>query len=208
MQIVKKVQSVQNVLEISHYNSYVTIKTVRIHKETNMSKKALIIVDMLNDFIDKNGALYCGDAAQSIIPFIQERLEAFRNRGDLVIYLQDSHDKNDKEFQRFPSHCVSGTRGSEIIHELTPKPGEKVIPKKRYSGFYGTDLESILESAGVDDVEVVGVCTSICVMDTVGGLANRDYKITVPVKGVADFDKKFHEFALKRMKQLYGANVS
>ena len=208
MQIVKKVQSVQNVLEIFHYNSYVIIKIVRTYKEINMSKKALIIVDMLNDFINNNGALYCGDTARSIIPFIQEKLEAFRNRGDLVIYLQDSHDKNDKEFQRFPIHCVSGTRGNEIIHELTPKPGEKVIPKKRYSGFYGTDLESILESGGVDDVEVVGVCTSICVMDTVGGLANRDYKITVPVKGVADFDQNFHEFALKRMKQLYGASVS
>ena len=67
---------------------------------------------------------------------------------------------------------------------------------------------SELESAGVDDVEVVGVSTSICVMDTVGGLANRDYKITVPVKGVADFDPEFHEFALKRMKQLYGASIS
>lgn len=173
-----------------------------------MSKKALIIVDMLNDFIDKNGALYCGDTARSIIPFIKQRLDAFRNRGDLVIYLQDSHDKNDKEFERFPRHCVTGTRGNEIIPELTPKSGEKVIPKKRYSGFYGTDLESILESAGVEEVEVVGVCTSICVMDTVGGLANRDYNITVPVKGVADFDPKFHEFALKRMKQLYGASVS
>jgi nicotinamidase/pyrazinamidase len=177
-------------------------------KETDMPKKALIIVDMLNDFIDKNGALYCGDTARSIIPFIQERLEAFRNHGDLVIYLQDSHDKNDKEFERFPSHCVAGSRGSEIIPELTPKPGDNVIPKKRYSGFYGTDLESILESAGVDEAEVVGVCTSICVMDTVGGLANRDYKITVPVKGVADFDQKFHEFALQRMEQLYGARVS
>jgi len=173
-----------------------------------MSKKALIIVDMLNDFIDKNGALYCGDTARAIIPFIQERLAAFRNRGDLVIYLQDSHDKNDKEFEKFPRHCVTGTRGNEIIPELTPKPGEKVIPKKRYSGFYGTDLENILDSAGIHDVEVVGICTSICVMDTVGGLANRDYTITVPVKEVADFDQKFHEFALKRMKQLYGVNVS
>ena len=173
-----------------------------------MSRKALIIVDMLNDFIDKNGALYCGDSVRSIIPFIQERLKAFRNRGDLVIYLQDSHDKNDKEFEKFPTHCVSGTRGNEIIPELTPNPGEKIIPKKRYSGFYGTDLETILESAGVDEVEVVGVCTSICVMDTVGGLTNRDYTITVPVKGVADFNQEFHEFALKRMKQLYGATVS
>ena len=172
-----------------------------------MKKKALIIVDMLNDFVHEKGALYCGDAARSIIPFIQERLEVFRNRGDLIIFLQDSHDEEDKEFEKFPKHSIAGTRGSEIIPELSPQAGEKVIPKKRYSGFYGTDLENILDSAGVDEVEVVGVCTSICVMDTVGGLANRDYKISVPFKGVADFDPEFHEFALKRMKQLYGASV-
>ena len=208
MQIVKNVQPVQNVLEIFHYNSYVIIKIVRTYKEITMSKKALIIVDMLNDFIDKNGALYCSDTARLIIPFIQERLEAFRNNKDLVIYLQDSHDKNDKEFQRFPSHCVSGTRSNEIIHELTPKSGEKVIPKKRYSGFYGTNLEKILQDENIEEVEVVGVCTSICVMDTVGGLANRDYNVSVPVKGVADFDQQMHEFSLRRMKQLYGARVS
>ena len=173
-----------------------------------MSKKALLIVDMLNDFVDKNGVLYCGETAQAIIPFIKKRLETFRNRGDLVIYLKDSHDEDDREFERFPSHCVAGTWGNEIITELAPKPGEKVVPKKRFSGFYGTDLESILDSAGVDEVEIVGVCTSICVMDTVGGLADRDYKISVPVKGVTDFDQKFHEFSLKRMKQIYGANVS
>ena len=172
-----------------------------------MLKKALIIVDMLNDFVDEKGALYCGKEARAIIPFIQERLKTFRERGDLVVYLQDSHDESDKEFERFPKHCVEGTWGNEIIQELTPAPGEKVIPKKRFSGFYGTDLENILDSARVDEVEVVGVCTSICVMDTVGGLANRDYKVSVPIKGVADFDQSFHEFALKRMEKTYGARV-
>jgi nicotinamidase-related amidase len=53
-----------------------------------MPKKALIIVDMLNDFVDEKGALYCGDTARSIIPFIQERLKAYRNRKDLIIYLR------------------------------------------------------------------------------------------------------------------------
>ena len=173
-----------------------------------MSIKALIVVDMLNDFIDKKGALYCGETARKIIPFIQERLQVFRKRGDVVIYLQDSHDENDKEFEKFPKHCIAGTWGGKIIDELTPGPNEKVVPKKRYSGFYGTGLEKIIADAGVEDIEVVGVCTSICVMDTVGGLANRDYKISVPVKTVADFDPGFHEFALKRMKQLYGAEVS
>lgn len=173
-----------------------------------MTKKALIIVDMLNDFVDEKGALYCGGTARSIIPFIQERRTSYRNRNDLVIYLQDSHDEDDKEFEKFPKHSVAGTWGCEVIPELSPMAGEKVISKKRYSGFHGTDLENILKSAGVDEVEVVGVCTSICVMDTVGGLANRDYKTTVPVKGVADFDQKMHQFSLKRMEKIYGADVS
>ena len=123
------------------------------------------------------------------------------------MYIQDNHDEDDKEFERFPAHCVAGTWGGEIISQLSPEPGERVIPKKRFSGFYGTDLEHILESAGVEDVEVVGVCTSICVMDTVGGLANRDYRVTVPSSEVADFDPEFHEFSLKRMRQIYGAAI-
>nr|MBC8360268.1 cysteine hydrolase [Candidatus Desulfatibia profunda] len=172
-----------------------------------MAKKALIIVDMLNDFVDKNGVLYCGDSVPPIIPFIKQRLGAFRDRGDLVVYLKDSHDEDDKEFERFPKHSVAGSWGSEVIPELAPQPGEPVIPKKRFSGFYGTDLEKILENAGVEAVEVVGVCTSICVMDTVGGLANRDYKVTVPVQGVADFDPEMHRFSLKRMQKIYGADV-
>lgn len=173
-----------------------------------MPQKALIIVDMLNDFIDEKGALYCGPQARAIIPFVRDRLTTFRKNGDLVIFLQDSHDKNDLEFTKFPKHCVTDTWGSEIIHELAPGPDEKVVPKKRYSGFYETDLEKILGDANIEEVEVTGVCTSICVMDTVGGLANRDYNVSVPVKGVADFDNEMHEFSLRRMKQLYGARVS
>ena len=173
-----------------------------------MPQKALIIVDMLNDFIDEKGALYCGAQARAIISFIRDRLATFRKNGDLVIFLQDSHDENDLEFTKFPKHCITDTWGSEIIHELAPVPGEKIVAKKRYSGFYGTDLEKILQNANIKEVEVIGVCTSICVMDTVGGLANRDYNVSVPVKGVADFDQQMHEFSLKRMKQLYGARVS
>ena len=173
-----------------------------------MPSKALIIVDMLNDFIDEKGLLYCGESAREIVPFIKQRLAAFRKNKDLVVFLQDAHDRNDKEFEKFPEHCVRGTWGSRIIQALAPLPGENVVPKKRFSGFYGTELEKILAQAGIAAVEVVGVCTSICVMDTVGGLANRDYSITVPVKGVADFDSEFHRFALKRMEKLYGAEVS
>lgn len=172
-----------------------------------MSGQALIIVDMLNDFVDPAGALYCGPNARKIIGFIQARLADCRRSDCVVIYLQDAHDEDDAEFKKFPKHCLAHSWGSRIIPELEPEPHEKVIPKKRYSGFYGTDLAETLAAAAVSEVEVVGVCTSICVMDTVGGLANRDYKVRVPVAGVADFDARMHTFSLQRMKQIYGADI-
>ena len=173
-----------------------------------MAGKALIIVDMLNDFVDAKGTLYGGKASEEIIPLIKERLLSFRKQGDLVIHVQDSHDEDDREFERFAKHCVVGTWGHAIVDALTPEHGETVIPKKTLNAFYGTQLGSVLESAGVDSVEIVGVCTSICVMDAVGELTNRGYNVHVPIKEVADFDQEAHAFALKRMQQVYGADVS
>lgn len=56
-----------------------------------MATSALIVVDMLNDFIDAQGALYCGPDAEAIVPFVHSRVAAFRKAVDKVLYLQDSH---------------------------------------------------------------------------------------------------------------------
>ncbi len=172
-----------------------------------MSGHALIIVDMLNDFIDTKGALFAGAGARIIVPFIREKLDDHRKKGNVIVFLQDAHAQGDAEFEKFPRHCVQGTWGSEIIAELAPQTGEHVLPKTRYSGFYNTPLARILTDARINIAEVVGVCTSICVMDTVGGLANRDYMVRVPRQGVADFDPQMHEFAIRRMEKIYGAQI-
>lgn len=172
-----------------------------------MKKSVLIVVDMLNDFIDEKGALYCGQTARDIVPFVKKRIEFHRKAKNPVIYLQDAHAEDDLEFKKFPPHCIAGTWGSRIVEQLAPQSGEHVLSKTRYSGFYGTNLEALLSDYEPGEVEVVGVCTSICVMDTVGGLANRDYIIRVPKDGVADFDPEAHGFALSRMQRLYGAII-
>ena len=173
-----------------------------------MARQALIIVDMLNDFIDPKGTLYCGQAGEAIVPFIKERLQAARTHDDLVIFVTDSHEEDDVEFRRYDRHAVAGTWGGEIIPDLSPAAGEPVVCKKTLNSFHGTKLEQLLAEAAVKTVEVVGVCTSICVMDLVGDLAARNYGIVVPANGVADFDEEFHEFALRRMARVYGAEVS
>lgn len=172
-----------------------------------MAARALIIVDMLNDFIHPDGVLYCGKPAEEIVPEISRRLQRCRKAGDAVIYLQDSHTADDNEFEKFPPHCVTGTWGNRIIDALEPADDEPVIAKTRYSGFYGTDLDRVLAQLKPSRVIVVGVCTSICVMDTVGGLVNRDYSVTVPANAVADFDREAHMFSLKRMEKIYGAQI-
>lgn len=172
-----------------------------------MAEKALLVVDMLNDFIRKNGALDCGESAREIIPFVRSKINEFHQNKDLVVFICDSHEKNDVEFELFPPHCVKGTEGAEIIKELPVGEYDPIVYKSRYSAFYNTDLAGILKKNNVKKVYVTGVCTSICVMDTVGDLRNRDYPVFVYEKGVADFDPEAHQFSLKRMKKIYGAQI-
>lgn len=174
-------------------------------------KKVLIVVDMLNDFLKPDGGLYCGPTAESIIPAVKAKIDEYMKNDDIVIFLADCHDEDDLEFKRFPVHCVDGTEGAGIIDELYDNvymyDNFFTVLKTRYSGFYGTELSNMLKSLNPDLVEVVGICTSICVMDTVGGLANRDYNINVYRDMVADFDDEMHEMALRRMVALYGVNL-
>jgi nicotinamidase-related amidase len=169
--------------------------------------KALLVIDMLKDFLNKDGALYCGDESRKIIPFVKEKIEEFHREGDLVVFICDSHDPDDLEFKMFPRHCVAGTQGAEIINELPVGKQDSIVKKNRYSAFYKTKLDKILKKKKISEVYIFGVCTSICVMDTVGDLRNRDYPVFVYKNGVADFDQKAHQFSLERMEKTYGAKI-
>ena len=172
-----------------------------------MGKTALIVADMLNDFIDPNGALYVGPPGREIIGFVSGKIEESRRRGDLVIFVCDAHAPDDREFRHFPPHAVKGSWGSEVIPELPLLPGDYRVDKTRYSAFAGTDLDELLKKEQVERVAVVGVCTSICVLETVKELFDRDIHALVYREGVADFDPEAHAFALKHMARIFGAEV-
>lgn len=168
-------------------------------------RKALLVIDLLNDFMDPGGALFCGAESRRIIPVIRSLLNHFEHQQQPVFYLADAHRPDDLEFELFADHAVKGSWGSRIVPELRPSDRATVVEKTRFSSFYGTDLEDLLRRARPEQVWVTGVCTSICVMDTVGDLRNRDYAAVVVENAVADFDKQFHDFALIRMERVYGA---
>jgi len=171
-------------------------------------KKVLLVVDMLEGFLRKGYPLYCGETAEAIIPFVKAKVQEYAKANELVIFIADNHSPDDEEFKKFPAHCVRGSKESEVIEELKGiAKRELLIPKTRYSGFFGTNLEEILKNEDPELVEVVGVCTNICVLYTVEELANRDYKIRVYKQGVASFDQSAHNWALKQMESVLGAEL-
>jgi len=172
-----------------------------------LSNRSLLVVDMLMDFVDEKGSLYCGPDAQGIIPEVKREIEEARSQGEAVIYVCDRHSPQDPEFEMFPVHCVSGTPGAQVHPEIAPIPSEKIIPKRRFSGFYGTDLDLTLREMGTETVRVVGVCTNICVLYTVADARMRNYKVEVVQKAVASFDQQAHAMALREMEKTLGAVI-
>jgi nicotinamidase/pyrazinamidase len=166
----------------------------------------LIAVDMQKGFLEPGRTLYCGDEARGIIPNVLKLIEEKQRQGAAVIFTQDAHDPDDREFEMFPRHCVKGTEEAELVDELNDLEGIR-IQKTRYSAFFKTDLERILHELRPNEVIVCGVCTDICVMHTVAGLRNRDYVVLVPGNCVASFDSEAHEGALKHMEKVLGAKI-
>ncbi len=174
-----------------------------------MKKEALLVIDMLNDFVLPGAPLEVPDTRR-IIKNIKREITAARAAAKPVIYICDAHDPDDKEFRRFgwPAHAVKGTRGAEIIEELRPEASDIVIQKNTYSGFYGTMLDDTLKRLGVDALRLTGCVTHICVMFTASDAVLRDYEVAVVKDGVAGLAKEDHDAALRIMKNVMGVKIA
>ncbi len=171
-------------------------------------KEALLVIDMVNDFVLPGAPLEVPDT-RKIIPVIRNEIEKAHAVGNPVIYICDAHERDDKEFRKFgwPPHAVRGTVGAEIVAELTPGPEDIVIAKKTYSGFFGTTLDATLKRLGVTMLRLTGDVTNICVLFTASDAVLRDYAVTVVENGVAGLNRDDHEAALRLMKNVLGVNI-
>ena len=169
----------------------------------------VLVVDMVKGFLEPGHNLYCGDEARQIIPNVRRLLERESADGSHILFISDHHDPDDLEFQMFPVHCVKGTEEPHVIPELERfVAGANVIPKNRYSGFFGTGLAQTLERLQPDKLIICGVCTDICVLHTTADARNRDYPVEVPADCVATFDPDAHTWALGHLQKILGAAVT
>jgi nicotinamidase/pyrazinamidase len=176
-------------------------------REVNHMADVVLVIHMQRCFLEEGRPLFCGDKSLQIIPNVRKLLDQQLAQGSTIIFTADTHAPDDEEFQMWPAHCVEGTEGAEIIPELASYPGPR-IHSTRYDVFYGTDLEQRLKQLRPEKIHACGVCTDICVLHTVAGARFRDYRVLVYTDAVATFDEKMHEFGIKHMKEILGAELT
>ncbi len=168
-------------------------------------KKALVIIDMLNEFVyGKLGF----EMAREIVPNIKRLLERSREKGVMVVFVCDSHRRGDPELEVWGEHAMEGTSGAEVVDSLRPLETEPRVKKRTYNGFFNTDLEDLLKVRGVGEVILTGILTDICILHTAAGAFFRGFKVLIPREAVASSDEESHQRALEYMERMYGAKIS
>ena len=192
----------------------------------DIGKSALIIVDMQNDFLHRDGnfshiarehpeATDRPAVSNRNHPQCERLADAFRAAGRPVVYLAHvlKPDYSDAAFPYWRvgieptsgnlTHCVEGTWGAQIIDDLKPQEGEHLVVKKGFGGFSNTPLDTVLRNMGVTTCIVSGVTTCVCVSMTIRGGVEYNYRMIVVSDAVAEVDRTTHEAELRTMARIF-----
>lgn len=171
-----------------------------------MNKTALIVVDMVKDFTDPQGLVYYPQNEQ-VLPTIAKVIEACRAHGTEIIFMQHCYrkDKPEKNLVNMRPNCLEGSGGEDIDPRLHVDPKhDYVIKKRRYSAFFGTDLDLVLRENHVENVIIVGTKTNCCIRATVTDAFYLDYNGIVISDCVATNSEEVNRVHLQDIHKYLG----
>jgi ureidoacrylate peracid hydrolase len=188
-------------------------------------RTALLVVDMQRGFVEPGEALEV-PPAREIVPVIRRLLDGFRGRRLPIAFTEftyspavpilvgELHPEHKPAAAGAPrgfglpsSSCLEGTDSARTIDALAPRPDEPVIRKRWYDGFAGTELDGALRARGVTTLVITGTMTDICVLSTVVGAFNREYRISVVADGVATLWPEIQRATLDIVGRAFGRVV-
>jgi ureidoacrylate peracid hydrolase len=166
-------------------------------------RSAVLVIDMLNDFLDENGAMPL-PAGQRLYEPLQRLLAAARAHNSAVIWVCDTHPPDDREFEKRTVHCLAGSWGAQIVDQLEPRDADYRVDKRRYSGFYETDLDLRLREQRITTLILTGVVTNICVRSTAHDAFFRGYDVIVVQDCVAATSEREQDSSLYDIDTHFG----
>jgi nicotinamidase-related amidase len=201
-------------------------ETFRRALPLDRGRTALLVVDMQRAFLEPGEAMEV-PPARDIVPRVQELLAIFREKGLPVVFTRFTYSPAAPLLvgQLHPEHrparpgaprgfglpsssCLAGEDNGRVIPELEPRDDELVVSKPYYDGFNGTVLDGALRARGVTTLVITGTMTDICVLATVIGGFNREYRMAVVEDGVATLWPEIQRATLDIIRRAYARVVS
>jgi len=174
-----------------------------------MQRPALIVIDMLNDFVGKWPEIQ----QQRLMSSINVLIGMMRQHHHPVIWVRQEFEPDLRD--AFPEMIrngiqitIRGTDGCRIVSGLDVAASDPVIVKKRYSAFFKTDLEHVLERLMPDELVLAGINTHACVRTTAIDAYQRDWKVIVASDCVDSYDREHHEISMKYMQDKIASVMS
>jgi nicotinamidase-related amidase len=185
------------------------------------ARTAIVMIDMQRDFLEPGGF---GETLGNDVSLLAKAIKPAkalltwaRKLGMLIVHTREGHrpdmaDAPPAKVERgAPSMrigdpgamgriLIRGEAGHDIIPELAPLPGEPVVDKPGKGAFYATDLQTILQNRGIQNLLVGGVTTEVCVHTTVREANDRGYRCIVVADACGSYFPEFHEMGLKMIK--------
>ena len=182
------------------------------HGPIQLDAAALVVVDMQKDFLLPEGLLRVW-GGPAIISNVSKLISAFHAASMPVFFTRHIYENPETDggltarwwnVDRDSLLLREGTWHAELHEALTPGPGDRIITKRRYSAFFGTDLELLLRTSGVQKIVIAGVCTNICCEATAHDAFFRDFNIYFLLDGTGATDEEAHISTLRNIALCYG----
>jgi ureidoacrylate peracid hydrolase len=183
------------------------------------ARAALILIDVQNDYVTRDGVLdRCGfdiSALTPIVEVIQRVLDAARRAGVRILYVQDTRlpdgSSDSPAVLRFVTQkaglprelTVRGTWGWQVADAVAPQANDIVIEKFREGAFVGTPLDLTLRSNGIETVVIVGAVTQGCVESTARGAYHHDYYVVLVRDALGSYSQELHDAAMTVMERKF-----
>ena len=165
-------------------------------------KIALLVIDLLQDFF-KDGLL--SDHRPKLSASVNELVDAAHKHDIPVIWIRQEYkaDLSDAPLYNRKHNkpvTIEGTEGCQLLPELHREKSDYEIIKKRYSSFFNTNLEKLLEHLHIDTIIITGINTMTCVRTTAIDAYQRDYDVILALDGVDSYDVEQHENSIKYLQ--------
>jgi nicotinamidase-related amidase len=168
--------------------------------------RALLLVDVIKDFEHEDGERLLASYRERH-PALVRALEEARGARRPVVFANDSTGTWDSDAPALVRHAVEGGRAGDLVAAVAPAPGETFVLKPRYSAFDATALESLLRGLDVEEFDVAGTATEMCVFRTVTDAIRLGFDPAVRADACATVSEENERLALEYLERVLGIEV-